>query len=291
VLLDFHFETRGHTKIWLDRNFADGEFIDQLVDCDQLLARPDCQVVKNQRKIKVGRLSLTIAGCTYLLYIKRYNAFSLRYRLVSLVVPSGAVRSLRGAALLQSVGIRTVEPVAAVENRFLGVLSKSFFVTKEISGGKTADVYWLEDLASSSACHERQRRRNFLAGLASVFRSLHAAAIYHNDLKDANIMTVPHPDGISQIFYLLDLEGVQRCGRLSGKRRVKNLVQINRTLGRHLRSSEKLYFLIHYLGSAAPDRSLRKRLIQRILSESDRLDTAKGIVPGPEFARRETRKI
>lgn len=284
ALPDFCSVERGGTKIWVDQSLRCPELMDQIGDCDRLLARRDCRIVKDQKKIKVGRLSLTIGGQARQIYIKRYNAFSLRYRLGSLMASSGAVKSLRGAAVLRGAGIRTARPVAAVETRRMGMLTKSFFVTEEISGGKTADTYWLEDLAPAPACNRWQRRRSFLRGLAFEFRSLHAASIYHNDLKDANIIAVAHPDGFSHIFYLLDLEGVHRCARLSEKRRVKNLVQINRTLGRHIRNSARLYFMKHYLEAVVADRNRLKRLIQVIQSESDRVDAGKGIAPVPGSA-------
>lgn len=258
--------------------------MDQIADCDRLLARRDCYIIKDQKKIKVGRLSLTVSGRARQIYIKRYNAFSLRYRIGSLIASSGAVKSLRGAAVLRDAGISTARPLAALETRFLGMLTKSFFITEEIAGGKTADAYWLEDLSSVPLCDGRQRRRTFLAGLARVFRSLHAAAIYHNDLKDANIIAAAHPDGFSHIFYLLDLEGVQRGARLSEKRRVKNLVQINRTLGRHLRRPAKLYFMKHYLDAAVADRNRMKRLTRMILSESARVDAVKRVASVPGLA-------
>ena len=279
ALPDFCCVERGGTKIWVDRNFANQELLEQIADCDHLLARPECQIIKDQKKIKVGRLSLALMGKQYSLYIKRYNAFSLRYRFGSLLCASGAVRSLRGAALLQSAGIRAIRPVAAVESRVKGALTKSFFVTEEICGGKTADAYWREDLAASRLASVWKRQRNFLGGLASLFRSLHAADIYHNDLKDANILTVSGPEDLSQSFFLLDLEGIKRYARLSWKRRTKNLVQLNRTLGRYVSRSAKLYFLKCYLGATFANRPQTKRLIQTILTESYRLDARKGIAP------------
>jgi hypothetical protein len=282
VLSDYHFEERGAVRIWLHRDFAERDFIDRFAECDQLLARRDCRIVKDEKKITVGRLSLTIAGNRHDLYVKRFNAFSFRYRLGSLVASSGAMKSLRGAAVLQEAGICTARPVAAVENRFLGTVTKSFFVTEEIAGGKTADSYWLEDLASGLRC--RQRRRKFIEGLASLFRSLHGAAIYHNDLKDANIVTVPDSEGTSQIFYLIDVEGVQARARRRQTRWIKNLVQINRTLGRYCGGSEKLYFLKQYLEAGAYDRKRVHGWIRRIVAESDRRDAVKGIGLGALFA-------
>jgi hypothetical protein len=275
ALPDFCFEERGGTKIWVARRYANSGLVNQVADCDLLLARPDCRIIKDQKKIKVGCLSLDVTGKESSFYIKRYNAFSLRYRIGSLLALSGAVRSLRGAALLQSARIHTATPVAAVESRVKGVLTKSFFITEEICGGKTADAYWREDLTGSRLSHLWQRRRNFLAGLASVFRSLHAAEIYHNDLKDANILAVPRPSELSQTFYLLDLEGVRRYNRLSEKRRIKNLVQINRTLGRYVSRSDKFCFLKSYLAAEAADKRQAIRMIQIIIAESDRLDMVK----------------
>ena len=46
---------------------------------------------------------------------------------------------------------------------------------------------------------------------------------------------------------LLDLEGVRQYRALSESRRIKNLVQLNRTLGRYLRNVQKLWVLQAYL--------------------------------------------
>jgi hypothetical protein len=76
-------------------------------------------------------------------------------------------------------------------------------------------------------------------------------------------------------FFLLDLEGVVRCLWLSERRKLKNLIQLNRTLGRHLSRSEKIYFLKSYLGRAFFDRQRKRRLISKVLRRSRRLDAQK----------------
>lgn len=290
VLPDFCFEERSGSKIWVDPSFACEAFISQLTNCDLLLDRTDCQIIKDQKKIRVGRLGLHIAGREHNFFIKRYNAFSLRYRIGSLMKLSGAVKSLRGTSLLQGAGIRTVRPVAAVEHRVKGVLSGSFFITEELHGAKTADAYWIEDLSAPQLDHRRERRRNFLIGLGHLFRSLHAAQIYHNDLKDANILVVSLPGGLSQAFFLLDLEGVKRYAQLSHNRKIKNLVQLNRTLGRYIRRSGKLYFMKNYLGAAFADKRRTKRMLLKIVAESVRLDALKGIGRGTGYAGVQSRR-
>src|SRR5258706_4173786 len=121
------------------------------------------------------------------------------------------------------------------------------------------------------------RRRKFLVQLGHLFGTLHGKGIYHNDLKDANILAVAERQSDSVKLCLLDLDGVKRYGKLSSDRKLKNLVQINRTLGRYLRRPDKLLFLLAYMNGTFLDKKIRHRLIQSIARESARIDNAKAI--------------
>jgi serine/threonine protein kinase len=264
----------GNASIWVDRQFADPVFIERLADADQWLRDPTCQIIKDQKKIKVGRLNVAVAGIVRSVYVKRYNAFSLRYKITSPFIRSGALRALRGAAILRQANIATAVPVAAVEHRFGGVLSKSFFISEEIARGKTIDAYWREHLRVLPGREGFKRRRNFLISLAWMFRTLHAQNIYHNDLKDANILAVARGFE-SESLALLDLEGIRECSLLSDKRRTKNLVQLHRTLGRNLRWTDKAVFLKSYLDVSFVDGRVKRRLVENVLRESRRVDLLK----------------
>ena len=257
----------------MNRDFAVPSFIERLSDVDQLLCEPNCRIIKDQRKIKVGRLTLKIAGARRAVYIKRYNAFALRYRIASPFMTSGAFRALQGAAILRDAKLSTAPPVAAVEHRAWRALTKSFFISEEITGGKTADAYWREILAVLPGRDGFARRRDYLAALAGLFQTLHARGIYHNDLKDANILAVAKQPSVD--FFLLDLEGVRRYPALSEKRRIKNLVQLHRTLGRYISRAGKLFFLRRYLGASFAEGAATRRLITIVLKESTRLDVLK----------------
>ncbi|MGH7797742.1 MAG: lipopolysaccharide kinase InaA family protein [Candidatus Binatia bacterium] len=265
-ILEFNLEKRGGARIWISQSYTDPLFVDLLADPDRLLSDAQCHVIKDQEKIKVGQLTVNIgSGAARSLYVKRYNAFSLRYTLLSTIVRSGALRSLQGAEILKKAGIPIATPVAAVENRRCGMIRKSFFVSEEISGGKTADAYWIDELQHRKGHEGFRSRLDFLRQLAGLFHSLHAQRIYHNDLKDANILVVVHRNGESIELLLLDLEGVRRYSRLSERRRVKNLVQLYRTLGRYVPSPQRLFFLKCYLGPSFVDRHLKRKLIRRVL--------------------------
>ena len=274
MYLDFRLYRHANSSLWIADRYADPTTVALFQDVDGLLRRPDCRIIKDQRKIKVGHLTIELAGQACSVYIKRYNAYSARQRLGSLLMRSGAMRALRGVARLKSVGVAVPEPIAVIEKQALGNSAGSFFVTHEVAG-KTADRYWCEDLTQSAADLRRLQRRRLLEGLARLFRRLHDQRIYHNDLKDVNILVVPDPTSDSESFVLLDLEGVQRCGTLSVRRQQKNLVQLNRTLGNHVSRSLRWYFLKEYFrGQSSSHRVIRDWALT-IHRESEQLNALK----------------
>jgi serine/threonine protein kinase len=269
MLPDFVLLRHRATSLWIDAKFNKPTVIERIWDPDRFFSDEKCVVVKDQKKIKVARVAVEVSGLLYRIFIKRYNAFSWRARLLSIFTRSGAFRSLQGAAILQDAGFATAKPIAALESRRCGAVTKSFYLSEEIVGGKTADTYWREDLTIAQPQRLRQRRR-FISGLALTFQALHRQGVYHNDLKDANIIVVPERDG--QLFYLLDLEGTRRYSDLNRRRKIKNIVQLNHTLGRLLRRTEKMYFLKIYLDSSFASKPIKRRWVTAVLEQSRRRD-------------------
>lgn len=264
--LDFVLLKRGEYSVWIHRGLEKTGIVDRIANPDRLFKENGCLVLKNEKKVKVGRIPIDVSGQRRLLYVKRYNAFSARAKLMSMFNHSGAVRSLQGAAILNRAGISTATPVAAVESRRCGMVMKSFYISEEIVDGMTSDRYW-QSVAKDS---QRFFRRRFLESLAALFKMLHDRGIYHNDLKDANILVVPDEEKMS--FYLLDLEGVRLYANLNHSRRIKNLVQLNRTLGRITRRADKLYFLKVYLDQVFRNRLKKRRWVTEVVEQSRRRD-------------------
>jgi hypothetical protein len=270
-LPEFVQRTNGAQSIWINRLLVETELLALLNSPDDLLEQAGCEIIKDQRKVKIGRLSVTLENRRRTIYIKRYNAFSWRYRLGSLFMRSGGLAALRGGEILKSADISVARPLAAVESRRFGSLERSFFVSEEIERGKTVDAYWLKELAPIPGREGYRNRRNFLRALARLLSQLHQQRIYHNDLKDANIVVRATAPG-NEKFFLLDLEGVRRCWYVSRRRRIKNLVQLNRTLGTLLSRTDKLCFLDAYLGTSRMPYPIRRRWARRVFSATEKAD-------------------
>jgi serine/threonine protein kinase len=263
-------ERRGSLSLHVVRTLTKDLMRNLAPDPDHFFDLPGCEIIKDQKKIKVARAKIEIHGDVKTVYLKRYNAFSWRYKFGSLFQSSGALKSLNGAAILAEAGIRTARPLAAVDSRSWGMLNRSFFLSEEIENGKTADAYWREELLTVKGKEGTQRRKRFLQGIGELFRCLHQQNVYHNDLKDANILVQPEFSTGGEHFYLLDLEGIRRYRRLNRRRQTKNLVQLNRTLGKYLRATEKLRFLESYLGPSFSNRIDKRDWAVSVLRQSNR---------------------
>jgi hypothetical protein len=274
---EFILEKRGSLSIHVVQTLAQELLPSIAADPDHFFHLAGCEIIKDQRKIKVARLKLKIQGEAKTVYLKRYNAFSWRYRFGSIFQSSGAVRSLRGAVILSESGIPTVRPLAAVDSRSWGMLNGSFFLSEEIENGKTADAYWREELLTMKGKEGIRRRKRFVGAIGELFRCLHQRDVYHNDLKDANILVRPDFSGGAEQFYLLDLEGIRRYRKLNRRRQIKNLVQINRTLGKYLRVIDKLRFLESYLGPSFSNRIDKRDWVASVRRRSNRLDRLRNI--------------
>ena len=229
--------------------------------------QPQCRVVKSEKKIKVGYVSLRVGGTIKTVYMKQHNALSIGHRLASLFCPSAAVRSLRGALTLMRAGYATAQPIAAVEYRRRGFLVRSLYLSEEVSGAKTVDSFWHEDLSTEEGGAYRKRRA-FLRALAQLLNSLHTKRIYHNDFKASNILVRDGKGPLEGLFSIIDLQGLKQCFYVSERRRIKNLAQLDRTLGCFLSRTEKLFFLKAYGGYASLKQN--RALIDSILAETRR---------------------
>jgi hypothetical protein len=145
-----------------------------LADADRLFQGPGCEIIKDQRKIKIARIRVKLGGRNRALYLKRYNAFSWRIPLGSLFRRSGAVKALHGAAVLSSARIGGAKPVAALESRCWGMVTRSFLHRRR--SRKENDRCLLARIFCRSGGDGFRCRHSFLRALACYFGRCTASA-------------------------------------------------------------------------------------------------------------------
>jgi hypothetical protein len=217
---------------------------------DRLLDRPGARFVKDHRRTAVA--ATTLEGRE--IFVKRFKPYAWYRRLEWMFAPTPARRCWRQSAALERAGFRVAPPLALAETRSFGLPADCYFVTASLDGAEPAGRFWRE---RASGLRSRERRR-ILVALARELRRFHDAGFYSGDANADNFLVRLGAGGEPE-FFLLDLENVRRPGQVSRRRRVKNLVQLQRPVRGEVRRTDRLRFLRAYAGR--PLRELRRWLV------------------------------
>jgi tRNA A-37 threonylcarbamoyl transferase component Bud32 len=225
-----------------------------------LLARPGTRMFKHRDAGRtVGLVSLGGAEVV----IKLYEEVGIVDRAERLLFGSPAARAASGIDLLGAAGFGAPELIAVLESAPGAVPLASALVTVPVGGARADDAF---------GTLRTPARLEFAAALGAYVRALHERGIYPQDLWMTNLIAAPSPRQWSWV--LVDVDRVRAYRRLSWKRRRKNLVQIERSLGRIADPAERQRFLESYLATADADEV--RRVGREIVGASRRKDAAHG---------------
>ncbi len=206
------------------------------------------------------RSARTIAGFIVVdgveVFIKRVNEGSWLKGWTKRVRGSRAQRVLRGAAMLKAAGFACPVPLAAAEARSMGAVRASYVISEALD-----DAQIMSKVVFVGGRGNFRHRRLVLGAVAREIRSLHAAGIYTLDLQETNLM-LSGGNSLEWKIVFVDLEDFRTARTVSERRRLLNLVHLDRTIGRYLQRTQKLRFFYHYLGSR-PGRDEVRRLLKR----------------------------
>jgi tRNA A-37 threonylcarbamoyl transferase component Bud32 len=233
-----------------------------LLEPEELLARPDTRMLKRRDAGRtVGMVRLDGEDVV----VKLYEEDGVIDALERLVLGSAAARAARGIARMREAGFAVPDLVAVLETPLVRASRRSVLVTRPV-GGERAD-------------HARERlpaaeRGRLAERLGGYVRALHGRGAYPQDLWMTNLIAVRDGDGWSWV--LVDLDRVRLYRSLSWRRCLKNLVQIERSLGRVWSAEERSAFLGGYLGPVG--REELARVGAQIAAASRRRDERRGPV-------------
>ncbi|MGH7986157.1 MAG: lipopolysaccharide kinase InaA family protein [Candidatus Binataceae bacterium] len=178
---------------------------------------------------------------------------------------SRATRIRRGAAILDAAGFACPRPLAAVEERAGGAIRASYVLSEPLASARMMSLFALTGGRNFS------RRKWVSHAVAREVRRLHDAGIYTRDLQETNVMLEAADQSDPIKIYFVDLEDFRRVRRVSNKRRMLNLVHLDRSIGRFVSRGQRLRFFYYYLG-ARPGRLEARRLVGRLLAMRRRVD-------------------
>jgi tRNA A-37 threonylcarbamoyl transferase component Bud32 len=237
---------------------------DMLKRADQVMASAEFSPVKSGTRILAGFI---LNQGRPNAFIKRFTSDSWSRGIIERLRGSRAARSLKAASLLTSAGFSCPKLIGAAEMHSSGAIRSSYLVTEPLASAQTFSIFI--DRRQSPSRQTVAWRTRILAMVAAEVRRMHDAGIFTSDLQETNLMLEERNNETR--IYFVDLDGFRRRSRISQKNRRRNLVQLDRSVGRFLNRTERLHFLYNYLGGR-PDRSSARALIADLLSERRRKD-------------------
>ena len=222
-LCDFEKVRLSGWTLYVNRAFAAGCSAKQLLgdNCLDGVRGPFAQVPAS-KFARVFKCSVKFSGLTQNLYLKQYLYRSAWDFVKHLFRPNRARRALNAAIMLQENGFDSPE-IAAMGQMPCGMLSiKSFLITRAIENKND-----LTEICGKfeGRKHDLADKRRFICDLGRTIGRIHAAGIFHGDLRAGNVLAEKN-NGNWQFFFL-DNERTRKFKTLPKRLRLKNLVQIN----------------------------------------------------------------
>jgi Lipopolysaccharide kinase (Kdo/WaaP) family len=243
-----------HRRLLYAASPAMGALIEQ---ADQLMNTPAFRLVKAEGKTRAGFLSCLDAPTVF---IKRTEVRSRLAGVYEMAAGSRASRALHGAKILRAAGFHCATPLAAMDVSRAGAIRASYLLSEALEDAQILSHFALG--REGEARHGYARRKAVADGLAVELRLMHDAGIYTRDLQETNIMVKEH--GGAMRFYFLDLEDFRGASIMSHRRRMLNLVHLDRSIGRFVSRGGRLDFLYAYLGGQL-DRDARRKAVAEYL--------------------------
>lgn len=202
-------------------------------------------IIKSSAKTGITLLPVSHEGIKSVC-IKEYRYPSVWKRCLYSFWSSPARRAWVAAHGLIAANFRTSKPIALFEEKRTGILKKSFIIMEDISACLPCNKYVSEKFHDHCKMATFGRKRRFISCLARSFKQLHDTGIYHRDLKANNIMIVELPD--TWDFFYLDLDRVSFHKKITVKKKVKNLSQLNASIPHCITYTDRLRFYRVYAG-------------------------------------------
>lgn len=164
--------------------------------------------------------------------VKSFQQLGLIRRLVyTFLRAPKAERSFRNARRLQSLAIKTADPVGYVQFYRHGVLADSYFIACQFnfdySVGKA--IHYFEKLDRGEAVDDFEdgdRMRNILLQCADFTADMHRKGVLHLDYSKGNLL-IREEDGAAELA-VIDVNRMA-FGPVSGEQGLRNLVRLMKT--------------------------------------------------------------
>ena len=259
---DFERIKRAKCRLYINKNFHNKELVQALIAGEEALQ--GCYKLTTVPAAvfsRIYKLNATFDGVETCLYCKQYLPRSVWDSIKHSVRASRGKRAFRASLMLQREGFGTATIVGLLE-RQVGVLrTDDLLITKEIEGAKPSSDL-LKGVCGNPIRSSTARKRRFIESFGEVVGKMHAAGIFHGDLRSHNILV--RQQNTSWEFFLIDNERTKKFRWLPFRLRLKNLVQIN-MYREGITNADRIRFFNKYWAERGKSKKAARALIEEVL--------------------------
>jgi len=237
---------------------------------------------------RVHKFTVRFDGIEKEVYFKQYLYRSVWDFIKHLVRASRARRAFKATLILEK-NVFEAPVVVAMGERKSGFFDReNFLVTLEVENAK--QIYqFIPDNSENLTKEQLQDKRELIRAFGRTVGRMHAAGIFHGDLKVGNVLARQERNGWRLFF--IDNERTRKFYRLLPWLRLKNLVQLNMHRSPCLTNSDRMRFFKAYLEENHRIRSGRNWWVKKVNSKTNKRlkNTTSAVVPD-ENVRKENRR-
>jgi tRNA A-37 threonylcarbamoyl transferase component Bud32 len=194
-------------------------------------------------------------------YFKQYLYRSSLDFIKHLVRPGRARRAFKATLMLGKNGFEAPIVVAMGEHKSSFLDRGNFLVTIEVEGAKQIHQF-IPDNLENFTTEQLNDLRELIRTFGRVVGRMHAAGIFHGDLRLGNVLVRREKDGW-QIFFI-DNERTRRFRRLPARLRLKNLVQANMLISDCITKTDRMRFFKSYLQENTDIHGRHRKLAKKV---------------------------
>jgi hypothetical protein len=194
-------------------------------------------------------------------YFKQYLYRSTLDFIKHLVRPSRAMRAFKANLMLEKHGFEAPVIVAIGEYKSSFLDRENFLVTIKVEDARQIHQFIpdnLEDFTKEQLNDLRELIRTF----GHTVGRMHAAGIFHGDLRLGNVLVKREKNGWNIFF--IDNERTRKFRRLPARLRLKNLVQANMLISDCITLTDRMRFFKAYLQENINIHDRHKKLANKV---------------------------
>lgn len=259
---------RNNCTLFVNKNSRNDNFEQALSAGEKTLQeRYQLTPVFSSDTSRVHKFTVRFGGVERWVYFKQYLCRSSWDFIKHLLRPSRARRAFKATLMLEKNGFEAPAVVAVGEWKSDFFNRSNFLVTLEAEN--TKPIYQFIPEGQENLTKEQLRaKRELIRAFGRTVGRMHAAGIFHGDLKLVNVLARREKNGWR--FFFIDNERTKKFYILPPWLRLKNLVQVNMPPRETISSTDQMRFFKDYRSENPKIRDNWKRWAKKVIAKTNR---------------------